>query len=97
MKWSAIVLLLSLVITLFLPIPGYAFLDKDPSREWYACQSDAECVKAFDCRDVAINKNYIDPFTKSFRGCDGSMRPNPDATARCVNDTCIIVIPDKEK
>lgn len=92
MKFAAAVLLCMSLTT-----PVFALADAFP-EEWVACKENTDCVKAYACEDVALNKNYVKDFEESFdAGCNEESKPNPKAVAQCVEKECTIIVPDEKK
>lgn len=83
-------------LVILLSVAKPVFADGYP-EQWFKCRSDAECVKDYDCADIAINRNYLQSFADMQRGCDASAIPNPDAMAKCLLGKCRIVIPKGKK
>lgn len=66
--------------------------------EWATCQSNDQCVLAWGgCRDIAINKAYIDRFKPS-TDCKGIhvMPHYPNAIALCSHALCYAAVPPSE-
>jgi hypothetical protein len=66
--------------------------DQIPST-WLQCKINSDCVKIFGCTDMAINKNYLAQWQATFKGCDASQKPNPDAVALCMTGHCVVAVP----
>ncbi len=58
---------------------------------WLTCMDDEDCVKVYDCADMAINKSHEQDWTNANRGaCDKSVPPNHSARAICVQRQCAL-------
>lgn len=62
------------------------------------CQSDDQCVPVrFKCADMAVNKIYQNQFGAPSPSCLSDPLHNPDAVAKCINQKCVVTIPEKHQ
>ncbi len=62
-------------------------------NEWFQCQKDEDCLKTYDCADIAINQGYLEEFKKVQRGCDGAALSNPKTVVQCLQNKCSLIDP----
>lgn len=86
--FGVLIILLSL-----LSAPAFA---ADDHPEWYGCRANDDCVVAYACASVAVNKKYRADW-EATRVCTAAVPPVEGATAACKRKRCVLVVPPKRR
>jgi hypothetical protein len=92
----------SLICVILMVISNPCLAGDDLNREWFACQSDNECVlvPVSSCfEQSAVNPSYLDNYTayknkyERLAECARPQPDNPNAIAKCEKNKCTLAVP----